>query len=133
MPWKLYVDSRRRVKGARGSSDADFAIALPRPIAVQGKAYIDVVLLSNNFYTIRAGECDRIYLDENDAATKRVAIIAPGQYTVMQANQLWRPKAILRFDVFHIFVCLRIAYWIPSSTVQQGTVLCYIAREIMHR
>ena len=84
MPWKLYVDSRRRVKGARGSSDADFAIALPRPIAVQGKAYIDVVLLSNNFYTIRAGECDRIYLDENDAATKRVAIIAPGQYTVLE-------------------------------------------------
>ena len=84
MPWKLYVDSRRRVKGARGSTDADFAIALPRPIAVQGKCYIDVVLLSNNFYTIRAGECDRIYLDELAAATKRVAIIAPGQYTVLE-------------------------------------------------
>ena len=84
MPWKLYVDSRRRVKGARGSTDADFAIALPRPIAVRGKAYIDVVLLSNNFYTIRAGECDRIYLDENDVATKRVAILAPGQYTVLE-------------------------------------------------
>ena len=84
MPWKLYVDSRKRVKGARGSTDADFAIALPRPMVVQGKAYIDVVLLSNNFYTIRAGECDRIYLDENDVATKRVAILAPGQYTVLE-------------------------------------------------
>ena len=84
MPWKLYVDSRRRVKGARGSTDSDFAIALPRPIQVRGKCYIDVVLLSNNFQTIRAGESDRIYLDENDAATKRVAIIAPGQYTVLE-------------------------------------------------
>ena len=84
MPWKLYIDSRRRVKGARGSTDSDFAISLPRPIIVKGKCYIDVVLLSNNFYTIRAGECDRIYLDENDAATKRVAIIAPGQYTVLE-------------------------------------------------
>ena len=53
-------------------------------MVVQGKAYIDVVLLSNNFYTIRAGECDRIYLDETDVATKRVAIIAPGQYTVLE-------------------------------------------------
>ena len=68
----------------KGSTDADFAIALPRPIAVRGKCYIDVVLLSNNFYTIRAGECDRIYLDENDVATKRVAILAPGQYTVLE-------------------------------------------------
>ena len=84
MPWKLYVDSRKRVKGARGGTDSDFAIALPYPIAVKGKCYIDVVLLSNTFYTIRAGECDRIYLDENVAGTKRVAIIAPGQYTVLQ-------------------------------------------------
>ena len=83
MPWKLYVDSRKRVKGARGDTDSDFAVALPYPVAVSGKCYIDVVLLSNNWYTIRAGECDRIYLDENDAATKRVATIAPGQYTVL--------------------------------------------------
>lgn len=84
MPWKLYVDSRKRVKGARGGTDSDFAIALPYPIAVKGKCYIDVVLLTNNFYTIRAGDCDRIYLDENVAGTKRVAVIAPGQYTVLQ-------------------------------------------------
>ena len=84
MPWKLYVDSRRRVKGARGSTDSDFAIALPYPIAVTGKCYIDVVLLSNNFYTIRTGECDRIFLDENDAATKRICTIAPGQYSVLE-------------------------------------------------
>jgi hypothetical protein len=50
----------------------------------------------------------------------------------MQANQLRKPKAILRFDFFDIFLFLRIACWIPSSTVQQGTVLCYIAREITH-
>ena len=84
MPWELYVDSRKRVKGARGDTDSDFAVALPYPVAVSGKCYIDVVLLSNNFYTIRAGECDRIYLDENDVATKRVAILAPGQYTVLE-------------------------------------------------
>ena len=51
---------------------------------------------------------------------------------VMQANQLRRPKAILRFDLFKYLFCLRIVCWIPSSTVQQGTVLCYIAREITH-
>ena len=80
MTWKLYIDSRKRVRG----SDSDFAIQLPYPIQVSGKAYVDVVLLSNNYYTIRAGECDRIYLDENDVATKRVAILAPGQYTVLE-------------------------------------------------
>ena len=82
MPWKLYCDSRKRVQGARGSSDSDFAIALPYPIAVRGKCYLDVVLLSNNFYTVRAGECDRIYLDENVAGVKRLIVLPPGQYTV---------------------------------------------------
>ena len=80
MTWKLYIDSRKRVRG----SDSDFAIQLPYPIQVSGKAYVDVVLLSNNFYTIRANDCDRIYLDETAAGTKRVAVIAPGQYTVLQ-------------------------------------------------
>jgi len=82
MPWKLYVDSRKRVAGARGDSDSDFAIALPYPITVSGKAYVDVCLLTNSFYTIRTGENDRIYLDENPAQTKRVAILAAGQYNV---------------------------------------------------
>ena len=77
MPWKLYVDSRKRVPGARGDSDSDFAIALPYPIEVSGKAYVDVVLLTNNAHTIYSGN-DRIYLDEGSAQTKRVATLAQG-------------------------------------------------------
>ena len=49
MPWKLYIDSRRRVKGSRRDTDTDFAISLPRPIPVQGKPYIDVCLIPNSF------------------------------------------------------------------------------------
>lgn len=84
MPWKLYVDSRKRVAGARGDSDSDFAIQLPYPIEVSGKAYVDVCLLSNSYYTIRTGENDRIYIDENSTQTKRVATLAEGQYNVME-------------------------------------------------
>ncbi len=84
MPWKLYLDSRKRVKGARGDSDTDFAISLPFPITVSGKAYIDVCLIPNSFYTIRTGENDRIYIDENAGQTKRVAIIAAGQYNIYE-------------------------------------------------
>ena len=83
MPWKLYVDSRKRVPGARGDSDSDFAIALPYPIEVSGKAYVDVVLLTNNAHTIYSGN-DRIYLDEGSAQTKRVATLAQGQYNVLE-------------------------------------------------
>jgi hypothetical protein len=82
MPWKLYVDSRKRQAGARRDTDTDFAISLPYPITVRGKCYIDTVLVANSFYTIRAGDNDRIYLDELAAQTKRVATIAPGQYNV---------------------------------------------------
>ena len=82
MTWKLYIDSRRRVKGARGDTDSDFAVQLPYPITVSGKCYIDVVLCPNSGYTIRAGQNDRIYLDELAAQTKRVVTIAAGQYTV---------------------------------------------------
>ena len=84
MPWKLYVDSRKRVAGARGDRDSDFAIQNPYPITVSGKAYVDVVLLSNVFNTIRTGENDRIYIDENSAQTKRVATLVAGQYSVHQ-------------------------------------------------
>ena len=79
MPWKLYLDSRKRVKGARGDTDSDFAISLPYPITVSGKAYVDVCLVPCSFYTIRTGENDRIYIDENAGQTKRVAIIAAGR------------------------------------------------------
>ena len=70
------------MKGARGDSDSDFAVQLPYPITVSGKCYIDVVLCPNSGYTIRAGQNDRIYLDELAAQTKRVVTIAAGQYTV---------------------------------------------------
>ena len=84
MPWKLYIDSRRRVKGSRGDSDTDFAIQLPYPLTVSGKAFIDVVLIPNSFKTIRAGQNDKIYLDETVALNKRVATLAPGQYSVFE-------------------------------------------------
>ena len=83
MPWKLYVDSRKRVPGARGDTDSDFAIQLPYPIEVSGKAYVDVFLLTNNAHTIYSGN-DRIYLDEGSAQTKRVATLAHGQYNVFE-------------------------------------------------
>jgi len=78
--WKLYIDSRKRVKG----SNSDFTISLPYPISVTGKAYIDVCLLTNGFYTIRANENDRIFLDENSTNTKRVAVIEEGQYSIYE-------------------------------------------------
>ena len=84
MPWKLYVDSRKRQPGTRGDSVTDFAVALPYPISVKGKAVIDMVLLSNSFYTVRTGENDQFYLDELAAQTKRVATLAEGQYTVLE-------------------------------------------------
>jgi hypothetical protein len=84
MPWKLYVDSRKRQVGARRDTDTDFTVSLPYPITVRGKCYIDTVLVANSFYTIRAGDNDRIYLDELAAQTKRVATLAQGQYTIYQ-------------------------------------------------
>ncbi len=86
MPWKLYLDSRRRVRGTRGDTDTDFAIQLPYPITVSGKCFVDVCLVPNSFYTIRA-DCDRIYLTENNTTQyiiPRVATIAHGQYNVYE-------------------------------------------------
>ena len=80
MPWKLYIDSRKRVPGARGDSDTDFAVQLARPITVSGKAYLDVVLCSNSFYLVRAGDSDRLYIAETQRSVKRVAFLVPGQY-----------------------------------------------------
>ncbi len=84
MPFKLYCDSRKRVQNARGGTDSDFAIALPRPINVSGKCWIDSFLCGNSFYTVRTGECDRFYIDELAAHTKRTCILAAGQYSVYQ-------------------------------------------------
>ncbi len=83
MPWKLYLDSRRRVRGTRGDTDTDFAIQLPYPITVSGKCFVDVCLVPNSFYTIRA-DCDRIYITEGLAITPRIATIAHGQYNVYE-------------------------------------------------
>jgi hypothetical protein len=84
MPWKLYVDSRKRQAGARRDSNTDFAVSLPYPITVRGKCYIDCFLCANSFYTVRSGDCDRVYIDELAAQTKRVATIAAGQYSVYE-------------------------------------------------
>ena len=70
------------MKGARRDSDTDFSIQLPYPITISSKAYIDCMLCPNTFYTIRAGENDRIYIDELAAQTKRIVTIAEGQFTV---------------------------------------------------
>jgi hypothetical protein len=82
MTWKLYIDSRKKIPNARKNSHSDFAIQLPYPINVSGKAFIDVVLFTNSFYTIRANENDRLFIDELAAQTKRLVILAPGQYNV---------------------------------------------------
>jgi len=52
---------------------------------VKGRAYVDVVLVPNTFYVIRAGENDRLHVREN-ASTYRVCIIAEGQYNAMTLN-----------------------------------------------
>jgi hypothetical protein len=80
MPWKLFVDSRKRIQGARSDTDSDFAIRLPRPITVRGHFYCDVCLFSNSFHVIRKNENDRFFLDELTSRTKRVTIIQAGQY-----------------------------------------------------
>ena len=80
MPWKLYIDSRKRVPGANGDTDTAFAVQLPRPIQVSGKAYLDVVLCPNSFYLVRAGDSDRLYIAETQSSVKRVAFLVPGQY-----------------------------------------------------
>ncbi len=80
MSWKLFVDSRKRIQGARSDTDSDFAIRLPRPITVRERFYCDVCLFSNSFHVIRKNENDRVFLDELASRTKRVTILAAGQY-----------------------------------------------------
>jgi hypothetical protein len=82
MTWKLYVDSRKRIRGARGDTDADFAIRLPHPITVRDKFYIDVCIFSNSFHVIRLNENDKLYIDELVSREKRVVVLPPGQFNV---------------------------------------------------
>ena len=77
MPWKLYLDARKRQPGG---TDTDFAIQLPYPINVSGKAFLDVILCPNSFYLVRAGDSDRLYVAETQSNVKRVAFLIPGQY-----------------------------------------------------
>ena len=82
MPWKLYLDSRKRVAGG---TDTDFAIQLPYPINVSGKAFVDVCLLANSFYTIRDDENDKLYMTEtiaNGTLYARRLTLPAGRYTV---------------------------------------------------
>jgi len=64
MPWKIYVDSRKRQPGG---TDTDFAVQFPYPVVVSGKAFVDVVLPNNSFYTIRDDENDKLYMTESIA------------------------------------------------------------------
>ena len=82
MPFKVYVDSRFRQDTGGNSSDSEFTVELPHPIQVKGRAYVDVVLVPNTFYVIRAGENDRFHVREN-ASTYRICVIAEGQYNAM--------------------------------------------------
>ena len=82
MPWKIYVDSRKRQPGG---SDTDFAVQFPYPVVVSGKAFVDVVLLNNSFYTIRDDENDKLYMSEtlaNGTLFARRLTIPEGRYTV---------------------------------------------------
>ena len=69
-----------RTWSTRGDSDTDFAVQLPYPITVSGKAYLDVVMCPNSFYLVRAGDSDRLYVAETQSNVKRVAFLVPGQY-----------------------------------------------------
>ena len=82
-PNKIYVDSRFRKDTGGGNSDAQFSIELPHPIIVKGRAIIDTCLIPNSFYTIRAGENQKVFVREVVGATTtfRIVSIAEGQYT----------------------------------------------------
>ena len=74
------MDSRKRQQP--GGTDTNFAIQLPYPINVSGKAFLDVVLCPNSFNLIRAGDSDKFYIEEATAGTKRVVQLPEGQYTI---------------------------------------------------
>ena len=82
MPFKLYVDSRFRQETGGAASDSEFSVELPHPIQVKGRAYVDVCLIPNTFYTIRTSENDRLHVREN-TSTYRICTITKGQYNAM--------------------------------------------------
>ena len=78
MPFKLYVDRRFRKEVGGSQSDSEFSIELPHPINVRGKAFCDVCLIPNTFYSIRANENDKIHIRET--SVYRICTIVEGQY-----------------------------------------------------
>ena len=85
MVFKLYIDSRFRRDVGGTSSDCEFSIELPRPVQVQGKAFVDVCLVPNTFYVIRAGQNDRVFIAETVSGVTlyRIVQIAEGQYNAL--------------------------------------------------
>ena len=82
MPYKIYVDSRFRVKDPN-STDCDFQIELPHPVKVKGRCFCDVFMAPNVFFIVRAGENQRVYLEEEYPAgskTFRQLNLTPGSY-----------------------------------------------------
>ena len=82
MAFKLFVDSRFRQDVGGANSDTEFAIELPRPINVTGRAYVDTFICPNAFWTVRAGENDRLHVREN-ISTYRICTIQEGQYNAI--------------------------------------------------
>ena len=78
----MYLDSRKRTPGG---TDTNFAIQLPYPINVSGKAFVDVVLTANSYYSIRDDENDKLYMTEtiaNGTIYARRLTLPAGRYTV---------------------------------------------------
>ena len=83
---------RPRIEQVLKSKQTILAQVTKNPIAHKGARLTQevslpdrfVVLVPNSFYTIRAGENDKFYIDELSAQTKRVCTLAQGQYTVLE-------------------------------------------------
>ena len=80
MPYKLYIDSRFRKNIDDLQSDSNFTVELPHPIKVKGKAFCDICVVANAFYTVRFNENDRIHIKEG--GNFRICQIAEGQYSI---------------------------------------------------
>ena len=104
MPFKIYIDSRFRRDVGGVQSDSEFSIELPHPIKVKGKAFCDICVIANSFYTIRENENDRIHIKEG--STFRICQIQEGQYNletlkdaVLSAFNTGRPGGLGQYTV----------------------------------
>ena len=136
MPWKLYIDSRKRVPGANGDTDTAFAVQLPRPITVSGKAYLDVVLCPNSWYLVRAGESNRIYISETQSDIKRVAFLVPGQYNAHELATACQAALNQNKGIPGTYVCQyisalnRMRVGITNSTTSNDKILVWSDRDV---